>query len=42
MQRGDIIQVELPQADTSGHEQAGLRPALVVHGDAEKKKLLGI
>jgi len=33
MKRGDIILVELPQADTSGHEQEGLRPALVVHDD---------
>lgn len=33
MKRGDIILVELPQADTSGHEQEGMRPALVVHDD---------
>jgi len=34
MQRGDIVLVELPQANTSGHEQEGTRPALVVHADA--------
>jgi len=33
--RGDIVLVNLPQtADGAGHEQAGTRPALVVHDDA--------
>lgn len=39
MKRGDIILVELPQADTSGHEQEGSRPALVVHDDATSSQL---
>jgi mRNA interferase MazF len=39
MKRGDIILVELPQADTSGHEQEGVRPALVVHDDATNNQL---
>jgi len=39
MKRGDIILVELPQADTSGHEQEGMRPALVVHDDATSGNL---
>jgi mRNA interferase MazF len=39
MKRGDIILVELPQADTSGHEQEGSRPALVVHDDATSDQL---
>jgi mRNA interferase MazF len=39
MKRGDIILVELPQADTSGHEQEGFRPALVVHDDATSNQL---
>ena len=39
MKRGDIILVELPQADTSGHEQEGLRPALVVHEEASSDQL---
>ena len=39
MKRGDIILVELPQADTSGHEQTGSRPALVVHDDATSGNL---
>jgi len=33
--RGDIVLVNLPQtADGASHEQAGTRPALVVHDDA--------
>ena len=39
MKRGDIILVELPQANTSGHEQEGSRPALVVHDDATSNQL---
>ena len=39
MKRGDIILVDLPQADTSGHEQEGLRPALVVQDDATSNQL---
>jgi len=40
MQRGDIVLVDLPQAaGTSGHEQIGSRPALVVHDDATSAKL---
>lgn len=39
MKRGEIILVELPQADTSGHEQVGTRPALVVHDDATSDSL---
>jgi mRNA interferase MazF len=39
MKRGEIILVELPQADTSGHEQVGTRPALVVHDDATSGSL---
>lgn len=39
MKRGDIILVELPQADTSGHEQEGMRPALVVHDDITSDQL---
>lgn len=39
MKRGDIILVELPQADTSGHEQEGMRPALVVHDDVTSNQL---
>lgn len=39
MKRGDVILVELPQADTSGHEQEGIRPALVVHDDATSSQL---
>ena len=40
MQRGDIILVDLPQvAGVSGHEQAGSRPALVVHDDATSANL---
>ena len=35
MTRGDIVLVNLPQtADVASHEQAGTRPALVVHDDA--------
>ena len=35
MTRGDIVLVNLPQtADGASHEQAGTRPALVVHDDA--------
>lgn len=40
MQRGDIVLVDLPQvAGTSGHEQIGKRPALVVHNDATRNNL---
>ncbi|MBI5841124.1 MAG: type II toxin-antitoxin system PemK/MazF family toxin [Chloroflexi bacterium] len=40
MQRGDIVLVDLPQvAGTSGHEQTGSRPALVVHDDATSVNL---
>lgn len=40
MQRGDIVLVNLPQvAGTSGHEQTGTRPALVVHDDATSDNL---
>ncbi len=40
MTRGDIVLVLLPQAaDGAGHEQAGTRPALVVHEDATSKTL---
>ena len=39
MKRGDIVQVELPQANIIGHEQEGLRPALVVHADATSGNL---
>jgi mRNA interferase MazF len=40
MQRGDIVLVDLPQAvGTSGHEQTGNRPALVVHSDATSASL---
>ena len=39
MKRGDIILVELPQANTSGHEQECSRPALVVHDDATSNQL---
>lgn len=35
MARGDIVLVELPQPKgSSGHEQFGLRPALIIHDDA--------
>ena len=35
MARGDIVRVRLPQpARHPGHEQIGIRPALVVHDDA--------
>ncbi len=39
MKRGDIILVELPQVQAGGHEQAGTRPALVVHNDATSSSL---
>jgi mRNA interferase MazF len=40
MQRGDIVLVNLPQvAGVSGHEQTGVRPALVVHDDATSDSL---
>jgi mRNA interferase MazF len=39
MKRGDIVLVELPQANTSGHEQEGPRPALVVHDDGTSDQL---
>jgi mRNA interferase MazF len=40
MQRGDVVLVDLPQAaGTSGHEQTGNRPALVVHSDATSANL---
>lgn len=39
MKRGDIVLVELPQANTSGHEQEGPRPALIVHDDATNNQL---
>jgi mRNA interferase MazF len=39
MKRGDIVLVELPQASTSGHEQEGPRPALIVHDDATSSQL---
>jgi len=40
MTRGDIVLVNLPQtADGAGHEQAGTRPALIVHDDATSSTL---
>jgi len=40
MRRGDIIRVDLPDAaSSSGHEQVGTRPALVVHDDATSQTL---
>ena len=40
MQRGDIVLVDLPQvAGVSGHEQIGMRPALIVHNDATSSNL---
>ena len=45
MKRGDIIVVQIPRSlSSSGHEQFGARPALIVHSDdaveEELKKLL--
>jgi mRNA interferase MazF len=40
MQRGDIVLVNLPQATgIGGHEQAGTRPALVVHDNSTSESL---
>ncbi|MBI2331210.1 MAG: type II toxin-antitoxin system PemK/MazF family toxin [Chloroflexi bacterium] len=40
MHRGDIVLVDLPQvAGASGHEQIGMRPALVVHNDTTSSNL---
>jgi mRNA interferase MazF len=40
MTRGDIVLVNLPQTlDGAGHEQAGTRPALIVHEDATSDTL---
>ena len=40
MKRGDIVLVNLPQAtDDAGHEQVGMRPALIVHDDATSNTL---
>jgi len=40
MHRGDIVLVDLPPvAGVSGHEQIGMRPALVVHDDATSSNL---
>jgi mRNA interferase MazF len=40
MTRGDIVLVNLPQtSDGAGHEQAGTRPALIVHEDATSDTL---
>ena len=40
MSRGDIVFVELPQPKGStGHEQIGLRPALIVHDDVTSQFL---
>jgi len=38
--RGDIVLVNLPQtADGAGHEQVGMRPALIVHDDTTSDTL---
>lgn len=40
MPRGDIVLVNLPQtSDGAGHEQVGMRPALIVHDDATSDTL---
>jgi mRNA interferase MazF len=40
MSRGDIVLVNLPQtANGAGHEQVGMRPALIVHDDATSDTL---
>jgi mRNA interferase MazF len=40
MKRGDIVLVNLPQtADGAGHEQVGMRPALIVHEDTTSETL---
>jgi mRNA interferase MazF len=40
LSRGDIVYVEIPAPPGgSGHEQAGSRPALVVHNDATSRSL---
>ena len=40
MIRGDIILVHLPQPDAGqGHEQSGMRPALLVHADDTSETL---
>jgi mRNA interferase MazF len=36
---GQVIQVAFPNRSPSGHEQTGLRPALVVSDPTEKQKL---
>jgi mRNA interferase MazF len=40
MQKGDVVLVNLPQAvGVGGHEQTGIRPALVVHDDSTSDSL---
>ena len=40
MRRGDIVLVDLPQVvGATGHEQIGMRPALIVHDDMTSSNL---
>lgn len=35
--RGDIVYVDMPQGDTRGSEQSGIRPALIIQNDIGNK-----